>query len=236
MDGWTSAVRHQLGLGRLLPLGGPRDGAWIAEGAAERVLREALRGLPGVRLGVLRIAPADPAGASEPVVPPPPSGLPPAPLRVTADFAAAVSEPLPSAAARVRGVLAAAAEGRLGLVVAEVDLRVTDLLGAEVPEPEAVGPRDAHPAGPALTGEEALAAEAALSVPGVTGMTGVLGRAVRLEKVQGAAAALPHRHARVEIVVRADHRALDVAREVRAVVGEALPDHPTVAVLVTEVS
>ncbi|MFF4653898.1 nucleopolyhedrovirus P10 family protein [Streptomyces sp. NPDC001381] len=236
MDGWTSAVRHQLGPGRLLPLGGPRDGAWITEGAAERVLREAVRGLPGVRLGVLRIAQADPAGASEPVVPPPPSGLPPAPLRVTADFAAAVSEPLPGAAARVRGVLAAAAEERLGLVVAEVDLRVTDLLGAEAAEPEAERPRDAPPAGPALTGEEALAAGAALSVPGVTGMTGVLGRAVRLEEIQGAAAALPHRHARVEIVVRADHRALDVARAVRAVVGEVLPDHPTVAVLVTEVS
>ncbi|MGW0417238.1 nucleopolyhedrovirus P10 family protein, partial [Streptomyces collinus] len=37
-DGWTQGVRHQLALGRLLPLGGPRDGAWIAEGAAAAVL------------------------------------------------------------------------------------------------------------------------------------------------------------------------------------------------------
>jgi hypothetical protein len=71
-DGWTSAVRHQLGLGRLLPLGGPRDGAWIAEGAAGTVLRRAVDGVAGVRLGALRIAAVDPAGGYEPAVPPPP--------------------------------------------------------------------------------------------------------------------------------------------------------------------
>jgi hypothetical protein len=37
----------------------------------------------------------------------------------------------------------------------------------------------------------------------------------------------------VEIAVAADHRALDVAREVRGVVSGALRDQPTVAVLVT---
>ncbi|MFJ8105055.1 nucleopolyhedrovirus P10 family protein [Streptomyces sp. NPDC096132] len=238
MNGSTSAasaVRHQLGLGRLLPLGGPRDGAWIAEGAAEGVLREAVRGLPGVRLGVLRLALADPEDVPEPVVPPPPSALPPGPLRLTADFAAATAEPLPTAAARVRGALASAAAERLGLTVVEVDLRVTDLLDGEALEPEAVRRQDVPPAGPALTGDEARAAEAALSVPGVTGMTAVLGRAVRLEERQDADAALPHRHARVEIVVRTDHRAVDVAREVRAAVSRALPDHPTVTVLVTAV-
>ncbi|MYT04947.1 nucleopolyhedrovirus P10 family protein, partial [Streptomyces sp. SID5470] len=30
---WARTVRRQLGLGRLLPLGGPRDGAWISEEA-----------------------------------------------------------------------------------------------------------------------------------------------------------------------------------------------------------
>ena len=59
-DRWTRAVREQLGMGRLLPLGEPRDGAWISEEAAEAVLRRAARELPGVRLGVLRIAVADP--------------------------------------------------------------------------------------------------------------------------------------------------------------------------------
>jgi hypothetical protein len=94
---------------------------------------------------------------------------------------------------------------------------------------------DTPPAGPALTGDEARAAQAALAVPGVMGMTAVLGRAVRLEERRDGTA-LPHRHARVEIVVRADHRALDVALEVRAAVSQALlPDHPTVTVLVTAV-
>ncbi|MEU1515301.1 nucleopolyhedrovirus P10 family protein [Streptomyces sp. NPDC005811] len=240
MDGSTSAtnaVRHRLGLGRLLPLGGPRDGAWIAEEAANGVLRAAVREVPGVRLGVLRLAPADPGNAEEPVVPPPPSGLPPGALRVTADFAAAPARPLPATADLVRRALATAAARRLGLTVTEVDLRVTDLLDGDEPAPEPAAPPAAAPAGPSLTGEEALAAEAARSVPGVTGLTGALGRAVHLESVEDpAVAALPHRHARVEITVGADHRAVDVARRVRAAVGRALPDHPTVAVLVTGVS
>ncbi|WP_340381649.1 nucleopolyhedrovirus P10 family protein [Streptomyces sp. SS7] len=239
MDGSTSAtsaVRQRLGLGRLLPLGGPRDGAWIAQEAANGVLRAAVREVPGVRLGVLRLAPADPDDAVEPVVPPPPSGLPPGALRVTADFAASPAWPLPATAGRVREALATAAVRRLGLMVTEVDLRVTDLLDGDEAEPRPAAPPAAAPTGPPLTGEEALAAEAALSVPGVTGLTGTLGRAVRLESVASpGAVALPHRHARVEITVRADHRAVDVARQVRAAVGQALPDHPTVTVLVTGV-
>ncbi|MER5434815.1 nucleopolyhedrovirus P10 family protein [Streptomyces sp. NPDC002588] len=249
-DGLTSAVRGLTGLGRLLPLGGPRDGAWIAEDAARGVLRAAVRGLPGARLDTLRVGPADPEGGYESVVPPPPGALPSGPLRVTADFAATAAEPLPDTAARVRDVLAAAAAERLGLVVAEVDLRVTDLLadvaaeggdtengwrgpadGGAAREAESVRPS----AGPAPGGEEARAAEAALAVPGVSGLTGVLGRAVRLTEGGEAPAALPHRHAHVEIAVHADRRALDVAREVRAAVSQALPDRPTVAVLITAV-
>jgi hypothetical protein len=46
---------------------------------------------------------------------------------------------------------------------------------------------------------------------------------------------LPHRHARVEVALDAEHRASDVARQVRAAVTESLPDRPTVAVLVTTV-
>ncbi|WP_264931918.1 nucleopolyhedrovirus P10 family protein [Streptomyces sp. A012304] len=234
-DRWTRAVREQLGLGRLLPLGGPRDGVWIAEGAAEAVLRQASRELRGVRLGTVRLAVADPAGAPEPVVPPPPSGLPPGPLRVTAEFAAVPSEPLPTAASRLRTALATAAVERLGLVVAEVDLRVTALLDQEE-EPQPVRPPRPASAAAATEGDEARAGAAALAVPGVTGMTDVLGRAVRLEEREGAtAAALPRRHARVEITVSAAHRALDVARQVRAAVSRALPDQPTVTVLVTSV-
>lgn len=46
-DRWTRAVREQLRLGRLLPLGGPGDGAWIAERAAREVLLVAARGWRG---------------------------------------------------------------------------------------------------------------------------------------------------------------------------------------------
>ncbi|MFD5266156.1 nucleopolyhedrovirus P10 family protein [Streptomyces sp. NPDC058335] len=232
-DKWTRAVREQLGMGRLLPLGEPRDGAWITEEAAEAVLRGAARELPGVRLGVLRIAMADPERTYEPVVPAPPSALPPGPLRVTADFTAAASEPLPTTASRLRTALALAATERIGLVVAEVDLRVTALLDEEEERPEPESGRPPRPAGAAREGDEARVAEAALAVPGVSALTDVLGRAVRLEDRQDGTATLPRRHARVEIAVRADHRALEVAREVRSAVSDALTDQPTVAVLVT---
>ncbi|MFI8188226.1 nucleopolyhedrovirus P10 family protein [Streptomyces sp. NPDC085946] len=235
-DRWTQAVRQQLGLGRLLPLGGPRDGAWIAERAAGTLLRRAARDVPGVRLDALGIALAHPDDPHEqPVVPPPPSALPPGGLRVTARFAATASEPLPTTSARLRTALAAAARERLGLVVTDVDLRVTDLLETEAeaaPEPPAQ-PRRA--AGRPDDPDEDRLAAAALGVPGVDRLTAVLGRPVHLtERAGGEQAALPHRHARVEIAVGAGHRALDVAREVRAAAAAALPDHVTVAVLVTE--
>ncbi|MEV4232960.1 nucleopolyhedrovirus P10 family protein, partial [Streptomyces bobili] len=197
--------------------------------------------LPGVRLGVLRIAVANPERTQEPVVPAPPSALPPGPLRLTADFAAEAFAPLPTTASRLRTALAVAAADRLGLVVAEVDLRVTALLDQEQEEqqeerPEPESGRPPRPAGAAREGDEARAAEAALAVPGVSALTDVLGRAVRLEERQvDAAAALPRLHARVEIAVGAGHRALEVAREVRSAVSEALTDQPTVAVLVTAV-
>jgi len=232
---WAQAVRHQLGLGRLLPLGGPHDGAWISEEAAEAVLRRAAGELRGVRVDALRIALADPDSAHDPVVPPPPSALPPGPLRVTADFAATASEPLPTTAALVRTTLAAAATELLGLALAEVDLRVTALLD-EAPDPVPLRapepPRAAEPAG----ADELRVASAALMVPGVAHLTGGLGRtAVHITDLQEEGS-LPHRHARVELAVSANHRASDVARQVRAAVTESLPDHPTVAVLVTAVS
>ncbi|MFF9282377.1 hypothetical protein [Streptomyces griseosporeus] len=302
---WTQQVRHQLGLGRLVALGGPGDGAWLAESAAETVLRRAAAGLPGVRLGRVRLALADPETAAEPAVPPPPSGLPPGALRVSADLAATAAEPLPVTASRVRVTLTRAAQ-HLGLAVTEVDVRVTELLEAEpgpggvaapdaVAEPSVVaepgsvaapgagvapgsaaapgaetrpGPRvpsgaetrpGAHAApgpdaeavaeavrppeqGPdaggadRADGYEARVRRAALAVPGVTGLTGFLGRAVHVGEGPHPAAALPRRHVRLELAVAGDHRAVEVARAVRAAVTEALEDRPTVAVLVTAVS
>lgn len=266
-DRWIRTVRQQVGLGRLLPLGGPRDGAWIFERAAAVVLRRAVaRADPGIRLDGLRIALAAPEDVGEPVVPAPPSALPPGSLRVTARFAAPAAEPLPVTADRLRAVLSRAAAERIGLVVAEVDLEVAELLDAETgtagpaaesgPPGSAVdGPADAPFEGRGGTptegrggtptevpesgggSDEDRIAVAALAVPGVSRLTGALGRAVHLAPSPQApdGVALPGRHVRVDLAVGADHRALDVARSVRAAVSAALPDRPTVAVLVTAV-
>ncbi|MFI5660240.1 nucleopolyhedrovirus P10 family protein [Streptomyces sp. NPDC051684] len=237
-DGWTQAVRTQLGLGRLLPLGGPQDGAWVTEPAAAAALRRAVQGVHGVRLGALRIVLADPDSVPEPMTPAPPSALPPGELRLTADCAATAQEPLPVAADRLREALAGAAE-RVGLVVTEVDLQVTALLDEAERETDP-GPADeptpaAKPAAASSHAERAAAA--ALGVPGVTRLTGALGglgRAVHIEERPGGAA-LPRRHVRVELAVAAEVRAIKVTGAVRAAVARAVPGEPTVAVLVTEI-
>ncbi|MCX4909814.1 nucleopolyhedrovirus P10 family protein [Streptomyces sp. NBC_00878] len=229
-DRWTQAVRHQLGLGRLLPLGGPGDGAWITEAAAASVLRRAAHNVQGVRLDALRLSLAAPDSAPEPVVPPPPSGLPPGPLRITADFAATPAEPLPATAARLRTALTSAATDRLGLKVTDVDLRVTGLL-EEAPGTTNEDETDGRPGDPQprLDTDESRVATAARSVPGVTRLA-----AVHITSRSGTAS-LPRRHVRVEFETGASARTLDVAREVRTRVTEALPDHPSVAALVTAV-
>ncbi|MFF7354513.1 MULTISPECIES: hypothetical protein [Streptomyces] len=233
----TQVVRHPVGPGRLVPLGGPHDGAWIAEGAAGAVLERAVAaGMPGVRMGAPRLTLADPEEAREPVVPAPPGALPPGELRLTADFAASAAEPLPAVASRVRVTLATAAAQRLGLAVAEVDLRVTDLLETQEPAPQVCAPQPA-PAREPTDPDEIRVTAAALAVPGVTGLTGSLGglgRAVRLER-HTAGTALPHRHVRVELTTGTDQRAVDVARRVRAAVRDALADRPTVAIVITAV-
>ncbi|MET8010468.1 nucleopolyhedrovirus P10 family protein [Streptomyces sp. NPDC005271] len=144
-DRLAQAVRQQLRLGRLLPLGGPADGAWLTELAANTVLREAAAKVPGVRLGPLRIGLADPDTAGAPAVPPPPSALPPGPLRIEAECAATVEQPLPVAADRLRNALSSAAVDRLGLDVEAVDLRVTEVLEALEPPAEPPSPRPQQP-------------------------------------------------------------------------------------------
>ncbi|MFJ8754665.1 hypothetical protein ACIREO_35935 [Streptomyces sp. NPDC102441] len=217
-DGWTSAVRQRIGLGRLLPLGGPADGSWIAERAAAAVLRNAAAG-SGAVLGTLRIALADEDGAPDPVVPGPPSALPPGPLRIEAGFSATARRPLPATADALRAALLAAAAQRLGLVADEVDLRVTELLEEE-PRPATEPSAVVHPAEP-----DGPAGMAAAGVPGVVSLTRVLGSAV--QQTEG--------HVRVELATAGDHRTLDVAQAVRAAVAEAVEGRPTVAVLVTAV-
>ncbi|MEU1501336.1 nucleopolyhedrovirus P10 family protein [Streptomyces sp. NPDC005732] len=159
-DRWTRAVARQLGLGRLLPLGHRGDGAWITEEAARTVLRRAADAVPGVRVGALRVSLADPARTCDPAVPPPPGALPPGPLRVTGEFAASADpsapggEPLPAVAARLRSALGTAATERLGLMVTEVDLRVTALLDTGTPAP-VTGPGPSSGSAPADGPEQA---------------------------------------------------------------------------------
>ncbi|MFH8416370.1 hypothetical protein [Streptomyces collinus] len=63
----TQAVRHQFGLGRLLPLGGPADGAWITEQAAVQALRRAAGDLADVATGVPGVAALTTVLGSRPV-------------------------------------------------------------------------------------------------------------------------------------------------------------------------
>ncbi|MFJ6906417.1 nucleopolyhedrovirus P10 family protein [Streptomyces griseoluteus] len=233
---WTQAVRQRLAPGRLLPLGGSRDGAWMTERAAAAVLAGAAAEVPGAWLGTLRIGPADPREVREPVVPAPPSALWPGPLRVTADFAATAARPLPETADRLREVLTATAD-RLGLTVTEVDLRVTDLLEPPAEPPPAPRAQRAPDAERTTDPDEATVAAAVLTVAGVTRLTaafGDRGHAVRVQRRESDAA-LPHRHVYVEVATDPAHRAAEVAQRVRVAVRDALEDRPTVAVLVTGV-
>ncbi|MFI6966116.1 hypothetical protein [Streptomyces sp. NPDC050149] len=218
-QGWTAAVRQRLGLGRLLPLGGPADGAWISERAAAAVLRRAVGGSGPVLLE-LRIAVTDAEAAPAPQVPPPPSALPPGPLRIEATVAATAHLPIPAAAAALRSALLTAAARRLGLVVDEVDVQVAELLDTE-PERAEPPPVEVRPADP-----EDAAGRAAAGVTGVATLTRVLGASVHTGPD----------HVRVELATDGGHRALDVARSVRAAVTQAVDGHPPVAVLVTAVT
>lgn len=157
-DRWTQAVRQRLGLGRFLPLGHPRDGTWITEGAVDAVLRRAAADVPDIRVGTLRVALANPDEVYDPAVRPPPSALPPGPLRITAEFTAPTDptafdvEPLPITAARLRLALAEAATERLGLMVTEVDLHVVEPGDTHEPPPAyAATPRARPPYRPSRT-------------------------------------------------------------------------------------
>jgi hypothetical protein len=247
------AVREQLGLGRLLPLGSAGDGVWLAERAAAGVLRAAVDGLPGVRLDRLRIgrAEADTAGAQgsdgQPVEPGhsgpegeesvrPPSALPPGPLYIEADFAAAGDAPLPERADRLRALLAATAEPRRGFEPAEIDLLVTGLLDEDPPEdagPDAGNSGDTQdgPAGArapaAHQGAAAEVAAAVLAVPGVSRLAAVLGGRARAVRLDGD-------RVQVQLAVDGAHRVLEVAREARRAAAGAA-DTDRVAVLVTAI-
>lgn len=249
-DHLAQAVRDQLALGRLLPLGDAEDCAWLAESAATAVLHAAARrAVPGGRLGRLRLGPADQEAAVQPSVPLPPSALPPSPLLAHADLAAPAGVPVQAAADRVRTALLEAAERELGLAVARVDLRVTDVLDpdeAEAGRTEAAGEgvpaertdtlghrADEHPPAPADHPQATATAETVIAVPGVTRLAPVLGPVLR-ERPAGAVSVVDRRtgagspadgpgtrHLQIQIAVEEGRRVLDVARSVRQAAARA---------------
>ncbi len=161
-DALAQAVRQQLGLGRLLPLGTEHDGAWVTEHAATAVLRAAAKELPEVRVTALHIDLLAPDQAAEPTVPAPPTALRPGPLRVAGEFLAAAEQPLPTSAERLRATLYAAATDRLGLVVGAVDLQVTGLLDEARAAHATQPPGGGGPAGEASGGAGPAGAEGRL--------------------------------------------------------------------------
>ncbi|MFD9865942.1 hypothetical protein ACFXI8_27815 [Streptomyces niveus] len=220
-DGWSTAVHERLGLGRLLPLGDATDGAWLAERAAATALRRTTSEVPGTTLGRLRLSLADHDSAGRPAVEPPPSALPPGPLRIEGDFATVAGEPLPDVAERLRTALYRHAADRLGLRVTDVDLRVTALLE----EPSADSSGTAAPVGATVVVPRGTAAVVAANVPGVAHLSGALGTPVLVTRG----------HVRVELATAAGHHPREVARAVCRQVSAALPSHPTVAVVITAV-
>ncbi|WP_129297030.1 hypothetical protein [Streptomyces lydicus] len=233
---WAQAVRVQLGIGRVLPLGGPADGSWITEQAATGALRAAAGTPAGVHLGSLRLSVADPDRAPQPAVPAPPSALPPGPLRIEADFAAVAGRPLPTVADQVRTALLEASVRELGLVVGVVDLQVSELLDEdEAPSPPPADRTQGPPATPSAEERSGATQEGpagptavARGVPGVARLAPVLGGASRAVRYTDG-------HVLIQLATAPGYRALDVSSAVRRAVAAAPAAPSTVAVLVTAV-
>ncbi|WP_369372638.1 Asp23/Gls24 family envelope stress response protein [Streptomyces sp. cg36] len=105
-------VRLELRPGRPLPLGEPAEDLWIMEATAARALRAAAETVAGVRAGSCRLLDVRADGTVE----------------VRLDVHAPTGVPLPDLTARVREHVVHAADRALGMAVASVHIRVTDLL------------------------------------------------------------------------------------------------------------
>ncbi|MER5972963.1 hypothetical protein ABT112_25065 [Streptomyces sp. NPDC002055] len=106
------AVRAEIRLGRMLPLGETEEDLRIAGTAAARVLRRAADSVPGARAVSCRLTPdRDTAG-----------------IKVTLTLAAALDRPLPERARHVRAAVLHAAHRTLGLQVGRLDLKIVDTL------------------------------------------------------------------------------------------------------------
>ncbi|MFG1810220.1 nucleopolyhedrovirus P10 family protein [Streptomyces sp. NPDC049040] len=252
MDRLARTVKEQVALGRLLPLGEAGDAAWITESAAVDALRRAAGTLRGVRLGTVALAldtgaqdapePRD-AGEAAPV-----GALAHLPLRITAAFEAALDEPLPHSADRLRAALWATARDRLGVPVHAVDLAVTGLIDGEVPRDPVLegvvvdgGDSPKELAEDQAVGPAARVEAAALAVPGVLRLTrrlAGLGGGVRVRDTAAGEGTAAGRRVQVQFAVAAGHRPYLVARAVTAAITPvAAADAPgpvATAVVVTD--
>ncbi|MEW1779965.1 Asp23/Gls24 family envelope stress response protein [Streptomyces sp. NPDC086777] len=119
-------VRLELRPGRPVPLGEPAEDLWIMEAVAARALRAAAETIPGVRAGSCRLFATATATAADSDADAclDADGA----VGVRLDIHAPADAPLPDLAAQVRARVWEAAERELGMVVAAVDIRVTDLV------------------------------------------------------------------------------------------------------------
>ncbi|WP_262059498.1 Asp23/Gls24 family envelope stress response protein [Streptomyces sp. STR69] len=108
-------VRLELRPGRPMPLGEPGENLWIMEAVAARSLRAAAERVPGVRAGSCRLVPGPDADET-------------AAVEVRLDVHAPSGAVLPDLAEQVRRQVWAAADRELGMAVASVDIRITDLV------------------------------------------------------------------------------------------------------------
>ncbi|MEU5074286.1 Asp23/Gls24 family envelope stress response protein [Streptomyces asoensis] len=124
-------VRLELRPGRPVPLGGPAEDLWIMEAVAARTLRAAAETVPGVRAGSCRLLAPDPDGpADEPTTADGSSEGAGAAVGVRLDIHAPAGAPLLPLTERVRERVREAADRELGMPLAAVDIRVTDLVPA----------------------------------------------------------------------------------------------------------
>ncbi|MFG2282317.1 Asp23/Gls24 family envelope stress response protein [Streptomyces asoensis] len=124
-------VRLELRPGRPVPLGEPAEDLWIMEAVAARTLRAAAETVPGVRAGSCRLLAPDPDGPT--AAPTAADGSPEgagAVVGVRLDIHAPAGAPLLPLTERVRKRVREAADRELGMPLAAVDIRVTDLVPA----------------------------------------------------------------------------------------------------------
>ncbi|MET8468866.1 Asp23/Gls24 family envelope stress response protein [Streptomyces sp. NPDC006422] len=117
-------VRLELRPGRPLPLGEPDEDLWVMEAVAARSLRAAAETVPGVRAGSCRLRPL-PAEADAPDR-----------VEVRLEIHAPLDAALPDLAEEVRTRVWDAADRELGMPVAVVDIRVTDLVDSAADDQE----------------------------------------------------------------------------------------------------